>query len=183
MAPAPPPRLSDVRPQLSAASLQSERPVVPQAFQPSLLISARPARPLGITLLSAFFAFGMLASALAAMLLLFPGSILDAVWRLNPHGHEGFMRIGLFAPPLLGVVSPACGAASFGLFSGRRWGLRLAVVLFMVNLAGDLLNAALGIEPRAAFGVSVVALLLWFLSTATVKAFFAPAPDQATRES
>ena len=157
--------------------------MVPQASQSSHLISVRPARPLGITLLSAFFAFGVLASALAATLLLLPGSFLDAVWRLNPHGHEGFMRLGVFAPPLLGAVSLACGAASFGLFSGRRWGLRLAVVLLVVNLVGDLLNAGFGIEPRAAFGVPVVALLLWFLSTAKVKAFFASAPDQATRQT
>ena len=119
----------------------------------------------------------MLASALAATLLLFPGSVLDSVWRLNPHGHEGFMRIGVFAPPLLGVVSLACGAASFGLFSGRRWGLRLAAFLLVIDLVGDLVNAGFGIELRAAFGVPVAALLLWFLSTAKVKAFFAPGRD------
>jgi len=44
-----------------------------------------PSRPSGITALSTFFLFGTVISGLAAVMLLFPGSVLEPLWRLNPH--------------------------------------------------------------------------------------------------
>jgi hypothetical protein len=41
-----------------------------------------------------------------------------------------------------------------------------------VNCAGDIINAALGIEPRAVVGVPLVALILWYLASRQVKSFF-----------
>ncbi len=138
-------------------------------------------RPVGISLLSAFFGFGTFASSLAAIALLFPGSFLEPVWQLNPRGHDGFVKIGALAPPLLLPVSLACAAAAFGLFRGRRWGLRLAVALLLVNLAGDLINASLGNDRRTLVGVPIVALLLWYLASRRVRDFFStPTKDRLT---
>jgi hypothetical protein len=53
-------------------------------------------------------------------------------------------------------------------------GCWLGITLLVINLAGDLVNAALGIEPRAVFGLPVVALILWYLSSSRVRAFFRP---------
>ena len=83
--------------------------------------------------------------------------------------------MGLWAPLLLGTVCLACAASSYGFFKGRRWGYRLGITLLLVNLTGDLINAAMGIEPRAVIGLPIVALLLWYLSSRKVKAFFAHA--------
>ena len=80
--------------------------------------------------------------------------------------------MGAWAPLLLGTVCLACAASAYGFFKGTRWGFRLGVTLLVVNLIGDLVNAALGIEPRAVVGVPIVALLLWYLSSRKVKAFF-----------
>jgi len=44
----------------------------------------RDAQPLGIKLLAAFFVFGAGMSALTIVLLLFPGTRLDSLWRLDP---------------------------------------------------------------------------------------------------
>ncbi len=129
-------------------------------------------RPPGITALGAFFAFGTLASGLSAVSLLSPGGPLEPMWRLNPRAHEGLMLLGLGAPLLLGTVCLGCAASAYGLFRGRRWGYRLAITVLLVNLTGDLVNAALGIELRAVIGVPVVALLLWYLSSSEVRAFF-----------
>ena len=133
-------------------------------------------RPRGVTALSAFFAFGTLASGLSAASLLTPGGPLEPMWRLNPRAREAFAGMGAWAPLLLGAVCVACAAAAYGFFAGRRWGYRLGVALLLANLAGDLVNAALGIEPRAVAGVPVVALLLWYLSSSRVRAFFLPVP-------
>ncbi len=57
----------------------------------------------------------------------------------------------------------------------------MGVGLLIVNGTGDLINAALGIEPRAAVGVPIVGLLLWYLSSRKVRAFFlAPLPRRSS---
>jgi hypothetical protein len=129
-------------------------------------------RPFGITALSALFAFGALASGLSAVSLLTPGGPLEPIWRLKPRAHEAFAGAGTWAPLLLGAVCLACAAAAYGFFTGRLWGYRLGITLLVVNLAGDLINAGLGIEPRAVVGLPVVALLLWYLSSSRVRTFF-----------
>jgi hypothetical protein len=136
---------------------------------------SRTPRPVGITALSVFFAFGALASGLAAVSLLTPGGYLEPIWRLNPKGHAGLSALGSWAPVLLGVVSIACAAAAFGFISGRRWGYGLGIALLLLNLVGDLANVAFGVEPRALVGIPIVALLLWYLSSRTVRQYFGQA--------
>jgi hypothetical protein len=142
-----------------------------EAFLP-LPASGTKVRPSGITALSAFFAFGTLASGISVLSLLTPGGPLEPVWRLNPRAHEGFSSMGLWAPCLLAAVCAACAASAYGFFRGRRWGYRLGIALLVVNGAGDLVNAVLRIQPRAVIGVPIVALLLWYLSSAGVRSFF-----------
>ena len=101
------------------------------------------------------------------------------MWRLNPRGHEALSGMGIWAPLLLGTVCLACTAAACGFHLGKRWGYRLGIGLLLVNLTGDLINAALGIEPRAVIGVPIVALILWYLSSSRVRWFFRVAPGAA----
>ena len=129
-------------------------------------------RPFGVTALACLFAFGVLASGLSVVSLLDPGGPLEPMWILNPRGREAFSRMGVGAPLLLGAVCLACAASAYGFFKGARWGFRLGVVLLIVNLIGDVVNAALGIEPRAAIGVPIVGLLLWYLSSRKIRAYF-----------
>jgi hypothetical protein len=42
----------------------------------------------------------------------------------------------------------------------------------IVNVTGDVVNAALGIEPRALVGVPIVALILWYLFSRRVRGYF-----------
>jgi len=135
-------------------------------------IPPSPPRPPGVTALAGLFAFGTLASGLSLVSLLNPGGPLEPMWRLNPRAREAFSHMGIWAPLLLGIVCLACAASAYGFFRGRRWGFRLGVTLLVVNLTGDLINAALGIEPRAVVGVPIVGLILWYLSSRKVKAFF-----------
>jgi hypothetical protein len=116
-----------------------------------------------VTALAGLFAVGMLASGLSAISLLTPGGPLEPMWRLNPHARESFSRMGSWSPLLLGVVCLACAACAYGFFAGKRWGYRLGVGGLLLNLAGDVLNSALGVEPRAVVGVPIVASILWYL--------------------
>jgi len=135
--------------------------------------SASLGRPGGVTALAIFFAAGAAVCLVTTVALLFPGGVLEPIWRLNPRARAGFASLGAWAPVLLAAVGLACAAAARGLWSGRRWGRRLAMALLAVNLAGDAANVVLGTEPRALVGIPIAALLLLFLATGRVRAYFA----------
>jgi hypothetical protein len=66
-----------------------------------------------------------------------------------------------------------CAAAAIGLWRGAKWGYWLAVGLILTNLLGNLINVALGTEPRAIAGVPIAAALLAYLIVSkTVGDFF-----------
>jgi hypothetical protein len=122
-----------------------------------------PTRPAGVTVLALFFAFGVLACVSAAVLLLFPGSAFDDAWRINPRGHEGFVRIGPWALVLLASVALACAFAAVGLWKNTAWGHRVALGVLVVNLAGDSANALVGGDVRSLIGVPVAIALIAYL--------------------
>jgi hypothetical protein len=136
-------------------------------------------RPAGVTALATLFSLGALVSGLSAISLLTPGGILEPMWRLNPRAHESFSRMGSWALLLLGVVCLGCLACAYGFATGQRWGYRVGVAGLLINLTGDVVNAALGIEPRAWVGVPVVALILWYLASRQVREFFGLVREKA----
>ena len=127
------------------------------------------ARPLGITALIIFFVLGTLISFLAGVSLLFPSSVFNVIWRLNPHGHEGPLRIGLWAVVLLFAASASCGITAVGLWKHARWGHILAIVLIGINLVSDVINTVSGIEPRAIVGVPIALAILLYLMSRRVR--------------
>src|SRR6266480_5395422 len=133
------------------------------------------ARPFGITSLIIFFLAGALISFLASVSLLIPLSFFEAMWRVNPRGHEGLVHIGLWAVVLLFAASISCAAAAIGLWRRARWGHRIAVTLIAINLMSDLVNAVMGTEPKAIVGVPIAFALLLYLSRKRVRDFFNPA--------
>src|SRR5262245_49969616 len=106
-------------------------------------------RPAGVTVLSIFFLAGAVICLIAVSALLFPNSLIEPIWRLNPRGHVGFMRMGLWAIILLISVSAACAVAAVGLWRAAKWGHVIAVLLIAINLIGDVVNVVLGTERRA----------------------------------
>ena len=141
-----------------------------------MITPSSPHRPFGVTALAYFFIFGTLASGLSFASLVTPGGQLEPIWRLNPRAHEAFFGMGILAPLLMATVCVACAASAYGFLRGRPWGYRLGITLLLVNLTGELVNAVLGVEPRAIYGLPVVALLIWYLTTLRVRAYFFPPP-------
>ncbi|HEV2826033.1 MAG TPA: hypothetical protein VGW76_00415 [Pyrinomonadaceae bacterium] len=134
-------------------------------------------RPTGITALIIFFLVGTLISFLAGLSLLFPSALFEAMWRVNPHGHEGLLRIGFWGVGLLFAASASCAAAAVGLWCRTRWGHMLAITLIAVNLLSDLINTVLGIEPRAIVGVPIALAILLYLLTRRVRNYFTQHPN------
>jgi hypothetical protein len=139
------------------------------------MIAQSTKRPFGIVALSVFFLIGSLISFTAGLSLLVP-RFLEPIWRLNPHGHAGLLRIGLWAVVLLFGASAFCGAAAIGLWRRARWGHVVAIVLIAINLLSDLVNTVLGTEPRAIVGVPLALAILFYLVTRRVRNYFAIPP-------
>jgi len=108
-------------------------------------------RPVGLTLLTAFFVFGALMAFLAFLGLLLSGGFLEPIWRLNPDAHRALIELGMWGILLMAAVAIACALAAIGLWIQAQWGRRLAMGILAINLFGDILNAV----TRATCGPSL----------------------------
>jgi len=119
--------------------------------------------PVGIKLLSAFFAFGALVCLITIIALLFPGGVLDPIWRLNPDARVAFQKIGALSILLMSAVGSACALAAIGLVRGAPWGRRLAFAILGVNLFGDLVNALVRHDLRTLIGLPIGGAMMIYL--------------------
>jgi uncharacterized membrane protein (DUF2068 family) len=126
--------------------------------------------PIGIRLLAIFFVFGAGMCLLTIVLLLFPGTALDSLWRLNPDAHAAFQSLGKLSIAMMAVLGAACAAAAIGLTKNCRWGRNLAVIILAVNVGGDLINVLARGEVRALIGVPIAAAMIVYLLRARVEA-------------
>jgi hypothetical protein len=125
----------------------------------------QPSRSPGITALSFFFLLGTVMSGLAAVTLLFPGSVLEPLWRLNPRARDGFAAMGSWAVLLMVLVCVACGMAARGLQRCKRWGYWMALFILTINLAGDTANAVLAHDLRTLVGLPMGGAMIVYLLT------------------
>ena len=132
---------------------------------------ARP--PKGLFVVAAFGFAGTGIALLTATLLLWPGSRFDWLWRLNPSAHTGFAALGRGAAILLFGAGAATFAAARGLMLGRTWGWRLAVAIFAVNVAGDLVRLLMGDWLKGAAGLLIGGSFLLYLTRPLVRRYFA----------
>ncbi len=128
--------------------------------------------PWGLKALSGFFVFGATMSGLTCVLLLFPGTGLDPVWRLNPEARVAFVSMGLWAVLLMAAVCAACALSARGLWVLAPWGRRLALGILAVNLAGDLGNAFLRGDLRTLIGLPIGGALIGYLLSPRVRKLF-----------
>jgi hypothetical protein len=129
-------------------------------------------RSRGITALAIFFLAGALISFIAGISLVVPSAVFEAIWSVNPRGHEGLIRIGPWGVALLFTASVSCAAAAIGLWFRTRWGHVLAVALIAINLLSDIGNGFVAGDRRALVGVPVAAGILLYLINNRVRILF-----------
>src|SRR5262245_47525087 len=112
---------------------------------------------------AAFFAFGAMMCALTVSLLLFPGTALDSLWRLNPDARLVFESLGYWSLVLMLTVGTACLFAAAGLWRTKPWGTWLALIILSINLLGDLTNVFVRHDYRGLIGVPVAGTMIFFL--------------------
>jgi hypothetical protein len=79
-------------------------------------------RPIGVSLLIGFFAFGAAMCSLTISLLTVPETPLDVVWKLKPGARDDLIRLHAVAIPAMFATGAACAFAAIGLGSGKRVG-------------------------------------------------------------
>lgn len=94
-------------------------------------------------------------SGLTFLMLLFPGSPMDVMWRLNPRAHEGLSSLGWPVLLPMAVTSLACITALLGLWRCARWGLWTGLAILVINLMGDTVNALITRDKRALIGLPI----------------------------
>ena len=129
-------------------------------------------RPLGITALSLLFMIGAEMALLSAVSLTLPGTMLDAMWKLNSRAYGKLVAMGPPAIPLMSIVVLCCAASAVGLWRGKRWGRVLAISLLTINLIASSLNAIFGAEPRTLVGIPIAGALIAYLFSSRVRLYF-----------
>jgi hypothetical protein len=129
-------------------------------------------RPRGWLAIGIFLLWGAAMATFAGVTLIFPGTILDRAWLLNPAGHAGLKALGRwvgFLFPLLGLVLAAAGIAWL---KRRRWGWMLAVLLIGGNAAGDLVRLLSGAWLEGAVGILIAGALLIYMTGPRIRHLF-----------
>jgi hypothetical protein len=106
------------------------------------------------------------------LMLLFPGSVLDSLWRLNPEAHVGLQSLGPWAIALMAIVATACALSAVGLAKLAPWGRMLALAVLAANLMGDVGGALIRRDPRTLIGVPIGGAMILYLISAGVRRIF-----------
>lgn len=132
----------------------------------------RARHPVTPIVMGLFFAIGTAITLATGFSLLWPGSALDAMWRIKPEEHQQLLRAGL--PAAVGFVGLAAIMAitSVGAFLRRRWAWWLAMIIFIINGIGDVVRGIFGAPAEGVIGVAVVAIVLWWLTRPPVRGLF-----------
>ena len=129
-------------------------------------------RPVGLTILAAFFAFGSLMALLASLGLLLSGGVLEPMWRLNPQAQVSLTALHSWGVVLMLTVGIACALAGIGLWTRAMWGHHLAVGILAVNLVGDGLNVIVRGDLRALIGLPIGGAIILYLLRSRVREQF-----------
>ena len=128
--------------------------------------------PRGLSVIGVFLLFGALMACLAGTTLVWPGTVLDRAWVLNPRAYREFAPFGKAVGTLFLLLGAALAVSSVGWFKRRLWGWRLAAAIIAIQVLGDLVNVFLGRVPEGVIGVAVAGALLFYLLRAKVRAVF-----------
>lgn len=122
--------------------------------------------------MAVFLVFGATMATLAGITLLFPGSFLDPIWRLNPEAGEQLRQLGRGIGIAFLGLGAAMVAAAIGWIKRRFWGWALAVIIIASQVLGDLVNAMRGEFWKGAAGVVIAGALLAYLIRPNTRSAF-----------
>jgi len=103
--------------------------------------------------------------------LLWPGTIFDVLWKLNPAAETFFVRGGRPVGPLLLCLGIMSSLAGVGLLKGKTWAWWLTLLGLAAVGAVNLIRLLAG-DPGELFGTPFTLGLLWLHVQPNVRKFF-----------
>lgn len=92
--------------------------------------------------IAAMLLLASLVALVTGLALVFPGPVWKPFWDLNPEAYFSFRRIGVASEVFLFSLAFVSGVTAVGLLLHRRWAWWIALLLFAVNGAGDVVSLA-----------------------------------------
>lgn len=135
--------------------------------------SSRRRRETTLILLTAFFTFGAVVAAIAAVSLAFPYGPFELLWDLDHGKHRVLIEGGAWTIALLAMMCAACSLAAIGVWKRASWAYGLAFGIVIADLAVSAVNGLVRHDPRALIGVPIGVLLVLWLRSRRVRREFA----------
>lgn len=126
----------------------------------------------GLGAFGVFLYFAACVAALAAFLLLVPGTRLDRLWAINPRAQHDLTAMGRWIAVAFLFLLALLVYTAVLWFRRRILGYRLAVAVMTFQMCGDLVNLLRGDIVRGAVGLAIAGLLLAYLLSGGVKSAF-----------
>lgn len=124
-------------------------------------------------ILGAFFTLATLIVLCAGIALAWPGTFVDAIWNLAPARHAELIPHRGWLGPFFLSLSIVFATAAIGTLGRKKWGLHLAVAIFIVNGIGDLVQVFIGHATEGIIGVIAASIIFYWLTRAAVDDQFA----------
>ena len=128
--------------------------------------------PVGLTAMGIFLVFGAFVAFLAGTTLVWPGTVLDLMWALNPRAYDRLAPYGRIAGIPFTLLGMTLAVAAMGWFKRCLWGWRLTIAIIAIQVLGDLANVVLGRIVEGGLGTAVAGTLLFYLLRDPVRSSF-----------
>lgn len=127
-------------------------------------------RPLGILIIAIMFLLGALLTLLTGISIIFPGTPLDMLSKLNTTFPPSFSYTGYF----LFIIGLILLSAGWGLLKGHKWAWWITIIIFVVGGIAAVVRVALGSINGIGgiVGVLIIAGFLYYLTRHRVLKFF-----------
>jgi hypothetical protein len=130
-------------------------------------------RPKTVEVVAAFLFIATGIAVIVAASLLFPTPWGQSLLELNKPAEAVFRKNGMASGAFLLLLGAGTLASAVGLLRHRVWAWWFAIILFAINVCGDVVSFAItGDLLRSVAGVSIGATLLWFLTRRAVRCYF-----------
>lgn len=113
-------------------------------------------------------------ASIAGTTLVWRGTLLDRIWRLNPRAYKELVPFGKAVGVPFLLLGFTLAVASIGWFKKHLWGWGLAVVIIATQVLGNLVNLWMAHYFEGGIGIAIAGALLLYLFRADVKNVFVP---------
>ena len=130
------------------------------------------ARKLVVYTFALFFLAATFVLVVTALALLWPGTVLDFIWHLYPGRRLQLLPYGSAIGPVFLVLSLITALASLGCWLRRKWGMWLALGIFVDNGLANIYQLFSGHFTEGAIGLVVMIALVYVLLQLSARGAF-----------